>query len=216
MHTKKQQTGFTRLNPAKLVRSNLTGFTPLNTAKGNLTGFTLLEMVIAMGIFIILFISVLGIYSYSIQAEQRSTQLSKLQKEAQLIMEVLAKKIRTSKVYYDYYGGSIPTDEDYVETLALIDKNNDITVFVLKDESIGICGQGACALDEDFSTIPAQDITITSLKFFISPTADPFSLDNPPTAYPRITTVINFRHIQGKYQRDLLVQQTVPQRLGGF
>jgi len=182
----------------------------------NKAGFTLLEMVIAIGIFVIFFILVLGIYSYSLRAEQSSTQLSKLQKEAQLIMEILTKKIRTSKVYYDYYGGDIPVIDDYVETLALIDKNNDITVFALKDSSIAVCSYGSCVNDEDFSVIPAQSVTVSSLRFFISPTDNPFSMDAPPTAYPKITIVIDLRHTQGDDERNLLIQETVPQRLGGL
>lgn len=188
------------------------GFLPV---KKNI-GFTLLEMVIAMGIFIVLFTLTLGIYSYSLKAEQRSMQLAKLQKEAQLIMEVIAKKIRTSRVDYDFYGGTIPDTEEYTEELALRDRNGDLVVFKLKGESIGICGFGACISDDEYSAIPADEVTVTTLKFFISPLISPFSLDEPPTQYPKITIIMNLRLATVRNSRDLLIEQTIPQRLGGF
>jgi len=100
--------------------------------------------------------------------------------------------------------------------LALVDKNNNLTVFRLKNSTIGICIEGDCLSDDDFSVIPASNITLSTLKFLITPSTSPFNIDNPPSQYPRITVIINLEHTQGKNTRNLLILQTIPQRLGCF
>jgi type II secretory pathway pseudopilin PulG len=187
------------------------------TLKKNINhfGFTLLEMIIALGIFIILFSLSLGIYSYSLKAEQRTIQISKLQKEAQLIMEVLAKQIRSSKIDYSYYGGSVDTLNGESE-LALLDINNNQTVFRFNsaNHSLDVCSQD-CGGAGIFTAIPAEQISVNNLVFFISPASNPFSLSAPPTEFPRVTVVINLRNLRGAFVQDLIVQQTIPQRLAG-
>ncbi len=185
--------------------------------KNNVKGFTLLEMILALGIFIILFTLTLGIYSYALRAEQKTTQLSRLQKEAQLIMEIVAKKVRNSRIDYAWYSGELSSPES---SLALLDKSAERTVFKLKTDVLGdnfaICSLGDCVSDDDFSIIPASNIVIASLNFYISPLVDPFSLDELPSEYPRVTIVVDLEHTQGGITRNMLVQQTIPQRLGGF
>ena len=177
-------------------------------------GFTLLEMVIALGIFIVLFSLTLGIYSYALKAEQRTIQASKLQKEAQLIMEILAKQIRRSKVDYVYYGGSIAPAG--VSNLALLDNKGNQTVFRFNsgNNSLDVCTQD-CEVAGIFTAIPSQDVSVDSLTFFISPATNPFTLSAPPSEFPRVTVVMSLRNIRGAFLQDLLIQQTIPQRLAG-
>ena len=173
---------------------------------------TLLEIVISLGIFIILFTLTLGIYGYSLRAEQRTIQISRLQKEAQLIMEIMAKKIRSSKINYDYYSNNINIDGETV--LALLDKGNNQTIFRLRNNTLEVCIDD-CASEQSFQAIPAQNIDVTSLTFYIDPASNPFSLDAPPSSFPKITVVINLQNTTGVITRNLLIQQTVPQRLAG-
>ena len=178
-------------------------------------GFTLLEMTVSLGIFIILFTLALGIYSYTLKAEQRTVQISKLQNEAQLIMEFLANTIRRSKVDYAYYGGSVDPNNGE-DTLALLDKNGQQIVFYYNStgETLQVCTQD-CSGSGSFISIPSQEVTIQILIFFISPASDPFSLSAPPSEFPRITVVIKLRISKGNVNQDLLIQQTIPQRLAG-
>lgn len=179
------------------------------------SGFTLLEMVIALGVFIILFSLALGIYSYSIKAEQRTIQVSKLQKEAQLIMEIMTKQIRRCKIDYEYYGGSVDTLNGESE-LALLDRNNNPVVFSFNstDQTIEVCTED-CSGSGIFTPIPSQDIFINSLNFFISPATNPFSLSAPPSELPTVTIVMDLINTRAGSTQNLLVQQTIPQRLGG-
>src|SRR3989338_9620000 len=182
--------------------------------KKNNCGFTLLEMTVALGIFIILFTLTLGIYSQSLKAEQLTIQMSKLQKESQLIMEVIAKKIRSSKIDYSYYDGGTVNVSDGESQLALLDKSGYQTVFRFAGGSIEVCIED-CKTGGVFTSIPAADVSITSLTFFITQDKNPFTLDNPPEEFPKVTMVINLQNTSGTNTRNLFVQQTIPQRLAG-
>lgn len=180
----------------------------------NQTGFTLLEMTIALGIFVILFTATLGIYTYSLKAEQRTIQISKLQKEAQFIMEIVAKKIRSGKLDYGFYATPInPAGES---SLALLDSSGNSTVFKFESQNIKVCTT-ACSLSANFFAIPPADVTIASLKFFIEPVTNPFTtINEPPTEFPKITIIIDLENTRYGRTRHLVVQQTIPQRLAGF
>lgn len=187
------------------------------TTRHHQSGFTLLEMTVALGVFVILFTLTLGIYSYSLKAEQRSVQISKLQKEAQLIMEILAKEIRSSQIDYGYYpGSSVDTTNGEID-LALLDKSGNQTVFRFNavDQALEVCTLDCNALGI-FTAIPPQDVVIQDLIFYIAPETSPFSPNQPPTEFPKVTTVMTLRNTVGVISEDLLIQQTIPQRLGGL
>ncbi len=180
----------------------------------NQTGFTLLEMTIALGIFVVLFTATLGIYTYSLKAEQRTIQISKLQKEAQFIMEIIAKKVRSGKLDYAFYTASInPAGES---NLALLDSSGNATVFKFENQNIKVC-TAACASSANFFAIPPSDVAVASLKFFIEPVTNPFvTINEPPAEFPKITVVIDLANTRYGHTRNLIVQQTIPQRLAGF
>ena len=189
-------------------------------------GFTLIEMTVSLGIFIILFTLTLGIYSYVIKAEQRTIQISRLQKEAQLITEVMAKKIRNSRVNYNYSeynhdGHPGMVDDAGESSLALIDINNDPVIFSfvpsteLNNSSIEVCIED-CELAESFNKIPAGDVVIADLDFFIYPATNPFSLEARPETYPKVTIVMTLENTIGRNTHRLVIQQTIPQRMAGF
>ncbi len=186
-------------------------------SKKNNDGFTLLEITVAMGVFVILFTLTLGIYSATLKTERRAIQMSKLQKEAQLIMEVLAKKIRTNKINYDFYTSNQVDTINGESYLALLDNVNNETVFRLNANSIEVCTTncGSESSPGAFNAIPATDVLIDSLTFFITPSTNPF---NNPTSYPefpKTTVVVDLQNTIGGATRSLLIQQTIPQRLGG-
>ncbi|NMC51608.1 prepilin-type N-terminal cleavage/methylation domain-containing protein [Candidatus Kuenenbacteria bacterium] len=177
-------------------------------------GFTLLEMTIALGIFVVLFTMTLGIYNYSLQAEQRTIQISKLQKEAQFIMEIVAKKIRSGKVNYSFYNNNI--NQEGVTTLALLDSGGNETVFKFEDNNIKVCITN-CSLSGNFFAIPPADVSVSDLKFYITPASNPFAdINVAPTQFPKVTIILDLKNIRAGQERHLSIQQTIPQRLAGF
>lgn len=182
-------------------------------------GFTLLEITVALGVFVVLFTLTLGIYSTTLKTERRTVQMSKLQKEAQLIMEVLAKKIRTNKINYDFYIGQSVDVNNGESYLALLDNVNNETVFHFDNSShsIEVCSE-SCGTELSpgtFNAIPASDVLIDSLTFFITPSTDPFINPTSYPVFPKTTVVIDLQNTTGVSTRSLLIQQTIPQRLAG-
>ncbi|NMB48564.1 prepilin-type N-terminal cleavage/methylation domain-containing protein [Candidatus Kuenenbacteria bacterium] len=186
----------------------------LQTNLPNSKGFTLLEMTIALGIFVILFTLTLGVYSYALKAEQRTIQISKLQREAQFIMEIIAKKIRSGKIDYTYYDNDIESAGE--SDLALLDSSGNQTVFRFSEQNISVCIVN-CSFPENFYVIPPTDVFIGSLQFFIDPLTNPFTtLNTPPDKFPKVTIILDLVNTRAGSTRHLEVQQTVPQRLAGF
>jgi len=173
-------------------------------------GFTLMEMLVATSIFVLVAVSSLSIYTAALRASQKTTALVRIQQETQLIMGLLAKKIRTSLVDYDYTGYNTPlvNPED---KLALIDLLGDTYVFKKSGDTLTVSIN-----DSEDKIILADYVTLDDLDFYISPTTNPFaSLDEPPSSNPYVTIVMSVSSVKGQQIASLILQQTVPQRSGG-
>lgn len=175
-----------------------------------------MEVVVATGIFVIMVLATLGIFSSVIKAQQNTLAQTRLEREAQLVMETMVKSIRSSRVDYDEYeritGQPDPAVPQPTSTLILINlseeriryQHNPVN-FTLDVENSGI-------------TMPMSSdiVAITGLDFFIEPQANPFSASGPPATQPRVTVVLTLISTQAKETAQATLQQTVPQRGGGF
>ncbi|HPI66965.1 MAG TPA: prepilin-type N-terminal cleavage/methylation domain-containing protein [bacterium] len=173
-------------------------------------GFSLMEMLIATSIFVIVSMASLAIYSATVRAGRQTTALTRVQQDTQLIMQVLAKKIRGSAVNYEYanYAPAVVNPE---EELALIDEFGDEYVFKKSGSSLSVSINGGLE-----KTINAEAVLIDDLKFFINPVTDPFgSLSDPPISQPYVTISLTISSSKGGENASLTVQETVPQRAGG-
>jgi len=177
----------------------------------NQKGFSLMEVLVSTSIFVIISLASMSIYIAVLRASQETKAMTRIQQESQLIIETLTKKIKTSRVDYDYVGyvGGIDNINGEIE-LALIDSLDDEYVFTATDNSLTIAVNGGEGI-----SIPASNVNIESLKFFINPTTNPFSLDAPPSSQPYVTLVMEISSSKGTQQANLIVQQTVPQRSAG-
>lgn len=177
--------------------------------KLNDKGYTLLEMLVATSIFVIVAMASLAIYQATLKAGRETVALTRIQQDAQLIMQVLAKKIRTSQVDYSYANYS-PAIVNPVEELALIDQVGDGYVFKKNNGALSVSVNGGV-----FKDIAAANVVINNLQFFINPTTNPFiSLDTPPISYPYVTIAMTISSEQGLETAGMTVQETVPQRSG--
>ncbi len=178
-------------------------------------GFTLMEMLIAISIFVIFVVASLSIYSATLRASQETRALTSVQKEAQFMMQVMAKRIRTSHIMYDYSGYS-PSISNPTTILALEDFNGDEYYFKQVNSSIAVAINPTNPLEDgEYNLIPAENVSVESLEFFINPTTNPFvSLDVPPVSQPYVTIVMNITSSKAGQDAQLRVQQTVPQRSG--
>lgn len=172
-------------------------------------GFSLMEMLIATSVFVVVSMASLAIYSATLKAGRQTMALTRVQQDTQLIMQVLAKKIRSSAVNYEYtnYAPAVVNPED---ELALIDELGDQYVFKKSGTTLTVAiNNGAEKI------IPAENVVIDDLKFFINPTTNPFgSLSTPPISQPYVTISLTISSSKGQENASLTVQETVPQRSG--
>ena len=177
-------------------------------------GFTLMEVLISSSIFVIVVLSSLSIYSIVFKTSQKTIALTRIQQEAQFMIQVLVKKIRTSVVDYDYYADYTPEGKGLVPILVLKDAADSRYYFKQIGNGLGVyTGASSPTEDSDYNIIPATNITIESLEFYINPIINPFaSLDNPPTSQPYVMLVMKLLANKAKQSATLNVQQVVPQR----
>ena len=169
-----------------------------------------MEVLVSMSIFVILTLAILTVHTQVLHTSQQTLAYNRIQQEAQLIMEVMAKKIRTSRVDYDYNGYSSPVTNPEDE-LALEDLTGSTYVFSLSGDSLVVSVDGG-----DQQPIPSQYVNVSDINFYIEPTSSPFNIDTPPETQPRVTMVITFTSSKADQTASLTVQQTVPQRSGGI
>ncbi len=182
-------------------------------------GFTLMEVLVSASVFVIIVIAALSVYSSVLKANQKTIALTRVQREIQFTIQVLSKKIRTSVVKYSYYDGvsGEPGDAGEVTILVLTDAVGDDYYFKQINGGLGVA-VNATSPEEDgeYMEIPAENVTIENLSFYINPTSQPFSLDAPPSSQPYVMLVLEVTSSQALQTASLNIQQVVPQRSGGY
>lgn len=192
----------------------------MRNLKANQKGFTLLEMLISTAIFVIITMIALNIYTSILRANRKSLAITRLHRDSEVIMSALAKKIRQSLVDYTYnYTGALETGKipSPAIELALVDIDGVEYVFNLDTDNDTI---QVSVAEDDPVDIPSGNVAITDLRFYVKPDTDPFPVIIPSQApdFPRVTIVLELesRQTAGIYSSSLVVQQTVPQRGGGY
>lgn len=175
-------------------------------------GFTLVELLVSMGLFIVIMSVALTIYTATLRAQRLIIASNRVQRDTQIVFDVLTKSIRSSLVDYrpsGYYGGTIPLE---TSALALIDRDLIPTVFQLNNNAVEV-RQG---LSASFQPMTSSSVVVQELSFYITPSTNPFSdLSNPPLIQPKITIVLTAAPL-GRPDSSITVQQTLPQRSGGY
>jgi type II secretory pathway pseudopilin PulG len=177
------------------------------------TGFTLMEVVVATGIFVIMVMVTLGIFSSVLKAQQDTVAQTRLEREAQLIMETIVKSIRSSRVDYDEYSsidGSVPQP---TSTLILINSSDQRIRYQLNptNQTLDVENSGVT------NPMTSDSVLVTDLDFFVLPADDPFiNWGEAPDTQPRVTIVLTLYSSQSKETAQATIQQTVPQRGGGY
>ncbi len=184
----------------------------------NIKGFTLFEVVVALAIFSVSSIFISDAFVKSNQAQRKTAALQKVQSDARYAMEAIAREVRSGRIDYEYYGNNVPAVS---EELALIDRDEKKFIFK-KETDPGLCPSAESSpclnvsIDEGATwvSLTPNDIKIDSLKFFISPSADPFLLDAETGSYgpneqPKVTIVLSTESLETKpEERSFVPLQT--------
>ncbi len=166
-------------------------------------------MLVSVGIFAIFSVAIIGIYISALRASRQTIALSQAQQEAQLIVTALAKKIRFSSIDYQYYednGGMLANES----RLALVDPDGTHYLFLVSNQNLYVVSATASV------PIPSERIDIQNLNFVIVPTTNPFSVSAAPSEQPRVTMAMTIAANNVPNTPQIIIQQTIPQRIGGF
>lgn len=166
-------------------------------------GFTLMELLVAMTVFLIIVGLSSGIFLQTLRSQRTIVQISESLNNVTLALEQIAREVRTG---FDITpdDGSTPRSElrfvngqGFRVTYALIDGEDEDGV----KDALGRC-EGAGCLDEDsFDPITSPEIDISRLNFYVY---------NPATSPPRVTTVVAVSDNEGT---TINLQTTVSSRI---
>jgi len=141
-------------------------------------GFTLSEMMVVMVVFSLLSVALSGIFVQFFNVEKRGYADQKLSSDMRFTLEMIAREVRMGNIDYrltGYYGGTVPVPTD---TLALLDTSEAQTLFGLAGtdcETTNDCYVFVRRNGTDYRITP-EELAVNKLIFYISPTADPFTL----------------------------------------
>lgn len=187
------------------------------------SGFTLVEMLVAMSIFVITATAATDLFISASRMSKAVRARERLQNEARFAFETLAREIRTGTIDYAAYGGSIPAI--YSGTLNLRDRDNNAETFSAS-QSAGQCSEGGypclllCDNAGSCSSLTTEKIVWEDLKFYVSPLVDPFTF-NPvlggfaSSEQPRVTVFAKLRIVSALPEEaaSITLQTTVTSRV---
>ena len=181
-------------------------------------GFTLIEMIVSMSIIVVVVITAVSIYVYSIGSQEKISATTKLQQDAQFILETMAKNIRQYQIDYSSYSDPIPQP---TSTLLLIDsadnriqyRRNPTTCTKSNPCRIEKCAKSGSCADADFHPVSMSDVSIARLDFYIQPDSNPFISGATSYQNPIVTIIMELKSYKERFgECRVKVQETIPQR----
>jgi prepilin-type N-terminal cleavage/methylation domain-containing protein len=200
----------------------------------NKRGFTLVELLIAMAIFV-LFISVLiNTYSYIVQAQRKANDERVVYVEARKVFDIMLTEFRDGMVDYAAFNKDIcsngatnsffgPKDEvklvskdDSVKTRIWLLNNQ---VMINKDSRHPVTGTYANT-NSDFAyamTINPENILVQELAFYVAPSIDPYDictvLYDQNQFHPMVTIYAEFLRVGHEDEEPLIIQTSISSRV---
>jgi hypothetical protein len=160
-----------------------------------------MELLVVMGVFSLTVALTSAIFIQSNRAQRRVLALNAAQADLRFAMEAIVREVRGGQIDYASYEGSggVPVPAD-----ALLVKSADgSSLKFYAETSPTICPSGiseclAVEVDGQAQSVTSSGITLQALTFFISPQADPFSIDEPSGLYkadaqPLVTIAMKVR-----------------------
>ncbi len=176
------------------------------TFSKNKRGFTLIEMIVALSIFVLTVLMATNIYLLINNAQRKVVAMQRVQDDVRYLFEAISQEIRLGQINYGFYDDNNidlhpeATEENVV--LAIITQSGEQVFYrrssVVEDANDGlgdavqyctISAANDCAIDDEIDDITGeskwQNITPASvatkaLRFTITPSADPFVSPGDP------------------------------------
>lgn len=194
-------------------------------------GFTLVELLVAMTVFIMFIGVVIGSYMGLVRSQREANEYRIMYSEARNVFDSLAWEMRNGTVDYRYYHDS---DTEGILTkglseVVLISKDADERTFI-RYENEAVYVQSAPFNPDDFAfspplltgeSVPLNDpgkVKISAFEIYISPVFDPYNQDSVYHDFqqfqPKITIYAEFERDSGIGRTyEMSLQTTVSSRV---
>lgn len=141
----------------------------------NAKGFTLIELMIAMVVFVIFITVMFSTYLYIARAQRDANEERKAIEEAQFLLDEMVRTVRAGTVDYDCYTaadvcGVLPANGHAGDVLAVRLRDTGERVLFKKDSVNALTVENSSGLQ----TLSHEKMTVERLEFLITPSADPY------------------------------------------
>jgi len=152
----------------------------------NQHGFTLIEMIVAISIFVLILLIATNIYFIVNNTQRKVVTMQRIQSDVRYLYEAIAQEIRLGRINYDFYNDNgidlHPNATEYNTVLAVVNRSGDSVFFRLSSggDKVQYCEisiDNDCDLGDDslWQDITPEGVVAEDLRFIITPSADPFT-----------------------------------------
>lgn len=157
----------------------------------NMAGLTMIELVVAVSIFSLVVVMVVGIFVLAIATQRHITALRNVDDNIRFTIELMAREIKTGK----NFGSS-------ASLISFINARGESVIYRLNANAIEKSTDGGT----NYSNVTSPEVTINYLNFYLMGQAVGDGLE------PRITITIGATSQVGNRSANLKVQTTISQR----
>lgn len=193
-------------------------------------GFTLVELLVAMTIFVAFIGILIGSYTSIVRAQRQANEYRIMYSEARQVFETLVFNLRDGMVDYAAYPGSQIAGQQPLQELILISKDaSRRTEIFYNDETVKIkrgslapntrsCINAAYLFDDPVA-LNSEALKVTDFQIFVAPIIDPYALENfdkhGNQFHPLVTIYAEFtrEYPGGKEPFVINLQTTVSSRI---
>ena len=173
-------------------------------------GFTLIEVIIAVAVFVLIFTVILNVFNYSSRTREKISSSQNVRNHLQYAVELMSREIRTMK---DIEEDQTNSQRTKLECLSFENYNCDNIEYCLTDENGNYDANGEY-ITRNGEVFTSSDVEIEELNFYVNE----FKICVAPTApnteiQPSITIFIKGKGKNNEIpQSSLLVQTTISPR----
>jgi len=180
----------------------------INIIKTSQDGVSLIELIVAIGIFTVLMVSVTTIFQNVVMSQQSTVAAQNTQESMRFVFEVISKEIRQAKKDTVSCGSGVNRIYNTANSgkeLYFVNKNDECVRYFIQNDQLWIDRAGAPL------AITPNEIIVSNLQFSVT--------DNLTTAYgpfeqPYVTIRLTAENIGGKetLKQPIIVQTTISSR----
>lgn len=134
--------------------------------------FTLIEMIVSLGLFLFVVLSIIAIYSMATKFQRQVIFFQKLQSETRFIVEAMAREIRMGEIDYKSYKDLSEDLSSGKPAILRLKTLNGEKICFKKENNVLYLAKGSDCLS--WNQFSSEKIKITKLDFYLSPCSNPF------------------------------------------